>query len=70
MSWMVTLLATDGRRYAYRVHAPAGALLGDVFWSAFHCHDEGPHPRASDSFDLAEIRHIPAGREHLTIHQH
>lgn len=55
MFWMVALLALDGQQYVYRVYAPAGALPADLFWAAFHCHDEGPHPRASDWFDSAEI---------------
>ncbi|MEN8655214.1 hypothetical protein ABCR94_32685 [Streptomyces sp. 21So2-11] len=55
MRWMVALPALDGRQYVYRVYAPYDALLADVFWAAFHCHDEGPHPRASDAFDSAEI---------------
>ncbi|QDY75761.1 hypothetical protein [Streptomyces qinzhouensis] len=56
MFWLVTLPAADGREYVYRVYAPAEALRADVFWAAFHCHDEGPHPRASDRFDAAVIR--------------
>lgn len=52
---MVALLALDGRQYVYRVYAPPEALRGDVFWAAFHCHDEGPHPRASDRFDSAVL---------------
>ncbi|WP_274562987.1 hypothetical protein [Streptomyces spiramyceticus] len=55
MRWMVALLALDGRQYVYRVYAPFDALLADVFWAAFHCHDESPYPRASDAFDSAEI---------------
>lgn len=55
MYWMVALLALDGRQYVYRVYAPPQALRGDVFWAAFHCHDEGPHPRASDWFDSAVL---------------
>ncbi|MFH8616464.1 hypothetical protein ACH4E8_15485 [Streptomyces sp. NPDC017979] len=55
MFWLVALLGTDGQEYVYRVYAPATALRADVFWAAFHCHDEGPHPRASDCFDSAEI---------------
>ncbi|MEV0036946.1 hypothetical protein ACFRR7_17405 [Streptomyces sp. NPDC056909] len=53
MYWMVALLAVDGRQYVYRVYAPPDALRGDIFWAAFHCHDEGPYPRASDWFDSA-----------------
>lgn len=70
MFWMVALSAADGRSYVYRVYAPATALLADVFWAAFHCHDEGPHPRAPDSFDSAEIWRPSAGRTELTAHQH
>ncbi|MFE6765567.1 MULTISPECIES: hypothetical protein [unclassified Streptomyces] len=55
MSWLVSLPALDGRDYVYRVHAPLDALPADLFWSAFHCHDDGPHPRASDCFDAALI---------------
>lgn len=53
--WMVALLAQDGLQYVYRVYAPDDALPADLFWTAFHCHDEGPHPRASDRFDAAVI---------------
>jgi hypothetical protein len=52
---MVALLALDGRQYVYRVYASATALPTDLFWAAFQCHDKGPHPRASDSFNSAEI---------------
>ncbi|WP_335941089.1 hypothetical protein [Streptomyces sp. PTD5-9] len=55
MSWLVALPALDGREYVYWIHAPADALRADLFWSAFHCHDDGPHPRASDRFDAASI---------------
>lgn len=57
-SWLVTLPAVDGRRYVYRVYAPGNALPADLFWQAWHCHDEGPHPRAWDVFDAAEIRRL------------
>ena len=50
----------DGMQYVYRVYAPDDALPADLFWAAFHCHDEGPHPRASDRFDAAEIWRNPA----------
>lgn len=57
--WMVALPAPDGRQFVYRVYAPADALPGDVFWAAFHCHDESQDhvrlPRVSDAFDAAEI---------------
>ncbi|GAA4928611.1 hypothetical protein ACFPM3_25360 [Streptomyces coeruleoprunus] len=55
MFWLVALLALDGRQYVYRVYAPRDALPGDLFWAAFHCHDEHALPRASDRFDSAEI---------------
>ncbi|MER5689046.1 hypothetical protein [Streptomyces sp. NPDC002205] len=60
MSWMVALPAIDGREYVYRVHAPGNALPADPFWAAFHCQDDGPHPRVFDRFDAALIRR--AGR--------
>lgn len=71
---MVALLAVDGRQYVYRVYAPRGALPADLFWAAFHCHEEDGAPRASDCFDSAEIRWIghgagPAAAE-LTAYQH
>ncbi|CAL9361992.1 hypothetical protein SUDANB38_00698 [Streptomyces sp. enrichment culture] len=53
--WMVALLAVDGRQYVYRVYAPGDARPGDLFWAAFHRHDEDRLPRASDLFDSAEI---------------
>ncbi|MCX5435922.1 hypothetical protein ACFRAI_37360 [Streptomyces sp. NPDC056637] len=53
--WLVALPAIDGRQYVYRVYAPDDALLADLFWDAWHCHDEGPFPRASDLFDAAVI---------------
>lgn len=52
---MVALPAIDGREYVYQVHAPCDALPADLFWAAFHCHDDGPHPRAFDHFDAALI---------------
>ncbi|WP_228992243.1 hypothetical protein [Streptomyces sp. DH8] len=55
MFWMVALLAEDGLQYVYRVYAPPDALPADLFWTAFHCHDDGPHPRVSDRFDAAVI---------------
>ncbi|MGW7519528.1 hypothetical protein ACWGJ2_28440 [Streptomyces sp. NPDC054796] len=54
-SWLVALLAIDGKEYVYRVYAPCDALPGDLFWSAFHAHDDSLLPRALDSFDTAEI---------------
>ncbi|MFE7646006.1 hypothetical protein [Streptomyces phaeoluteigriseus] len=54
--WLVALAGVDGRQYVYRVYAPEGALPADLFWEAWHCHDEGPFPRAWDLFDAAEIR--------------
>ena len=53
--WMVALPAVDGKSYVYRVYAPGDALPGDLFWAAFHCHDEARRPRACDTFDAAEI---------------
>ncbi|WP_327359441.1 hypothetical protein [Streptomyces sp. NBC_01304] len=55
---MVSLPAIDGKQYVYRVYAPADALLADLFWEAWHCHDEARFPRASDLFDAAVIRRI------------
>ncbi|MFD0437987.1 hypothetical protein [Streptomyces chartreusis] len=52
----MTLSAVDGRQYVYRVYAPEGALLADLFWEAWHCHDESALPRAWDLFDAAVIR--------------
>lgn len=57
--WMVALLAVDGKEYVYRVYAPADALPGDLFWSAFHCHDDSLLPRALDCFDTADIWQLP-----------
>ncbi|MFJ6573589.1 hypothetical protein ACIQNU_39945 [Streptomyces sp. NPDC091292] len=56
--WLVALPSIDGREYVYRVYAPGDALLADLFWEAWHCHDEGPFPRASDLFDAAVIRRV------------
>lgn len=36
------LPAVDGKQYVYRVYAPGDALPADLFWDAWHCHDEGP----------------------------
>ncbi|MFF5506261.1 hypothetical protein ACF1E9_25550 [Streptomyces roseolus] len=73
MFWMVGLPARDGRQFVYRVYAPREALPGDLFWAAFHCHEEDGGPRVSDCFDAAEIRWIggtgPATAE-LTVHQY
>ncbi|MGW0532225.1 hypothetical protein [Streptomyces sp. NPDC003032] len=55
---MVALPAVDGRQYVYRVYAPDDALPADLFWDAWHCHDESPFPRASDLFDAAVIRRV------------
>jgi len=60
MSWLVALPALDGREYVYRIHAPADALRADLFWAAFHCHDDGPYPRACDRFDAAAIWRVGA----------
>jgi len=57
-SWLVALPAIDGKAYVYRVHAPQDALLADLFWQAWHCHDESALPRASDLFDAAVIRRV------------
>ncbi|KUM70106.1 hypothetical protein AQI70_31245 [Streptomyces curacoi] len=54
--WLVALPAVDGRQYVYRVYAPEDALLADLFWEAWHCHDESALPRAWDLFDAAAIR--------------
>lgn len=56
--WLVALPAVDGRQYVYRVYAPEDALLADLFWEAWHCHDEGPFPRAWDLFDAAVIQRV------------
>ncbi|MFF4749838.1 hypothetical protein ACWD5R_04180 [Streptomyces sp. NPDC002514] len=53
--WLVALPAIDGRQYVYRVYAPADALPADLFWDAWHCHDESRFPRAWDLFDSAVI---------------
>ncbi|TXS49382.1 hypothetical protein [Streptomyces sp. OR43] len=70
MSWLVSLPALDGRDYVYRVHAPSDALRADLFWAAFHCHDDGPHPRACDRFDAALIWRTEAPPADLTLHQY
>ncbi|MET7694226.1 hypothetical protein ABZT06_40755 [Streptomyces sp. NPDC005483] len=57
-SWLVTLPAVDGRRYVYRVYAPEGALLADLFREAWHRHDESPFPGAWDLIDAAETRGV------------
>ncbi|MBV1947153.1 MULTISPECIES: hypothetical protein [unclassified Streptomyces] len=54
------LPAVDGKQYVYRVYAPSDALPADLFWDAWHCHDESPFPRAWDLFDAAVIRRVPA----------
>ncbi|WP_177239762.1 hypothetical protein [Streptomyces monashensis] len=56
--WLVALPAVDGKQYVYRVYAPEGAVLADLFWDAWHCHDESAFPRAWDLFDAALIRRI------------
>ncbi|MDJ1135693.1 hypothetical protein [Streptomyces iconiensis] len=58
--WMVALPGTDGKQYVYRVYAPYDALLGDLFWAAFHCHDDSRFPRAYDCFDAARIWRLPS----------
>ncbi|WP_107070933.1 hypothetical protein [Streptomyces cyaneogriseus] len=52
----MALPAVDGRQYVYRVYAPEDALPADLFWAAWHCHDEAALPRAWDVFDAAAIR--------------
>ncbi|AZP23168.1 hypothetical protein [Streptomyces justiciae] len=52
----MALPAVDGMQYVYRVYAPEDALLADLFWEAWHCHDESAFPRAWDVFDAAVIR--------------
>ncbi|NUT09140.1 MAG: hypothetical protein HOQ38_01590 [Nonomuraea sp.] len=52
----MALPAVDGMQYVYRVYAPEDALLADLFWDAWHCHDESTFPRAWDVFDAAVIR--------------
>ncbi|RSS16555.1 hypothetical protein [Streptomyces sp. WAC08401] len=54
----MSLPAVDGREYVYRVYAPEQALLADLFWEAWHCHDESALPRAWDLFDAAVIRRL------------
>lgn len=56
--WPVALPAVDGKQYVYRVYAPENALLADVFWQAWHCHDESVFPHAWDLFDAAVIRRM------------
>jgi hypothetical protein len=56
--WLVALPAVDGRQYVYRVYAPRDALPADLFWDAWHCHDESAFPRAWDLFDAALIQHV------------
>ncbi|PPS81224.1 hypothetical protein [Streptomyces sp. MH60] len=54
----MALPAVDGRQYVYRVDAPVEALPADLFWDAWHCHDESTLPRAWDVFDAAVIRRV------------
>ncbi|MFC0494805.1 hypothetical protein ACFFKE_07640 [Streptomyces mutabilis] len=56
--WPVALPAVDGRQYVYRVYAPEEALHADLFWEAWHCHDESVLPHARDVFDTAVIRRV------------
>ena len=53
--WLVSLPAVDGKQYVYRVYAPEDALPADLFWDAWHCHEESTFPRACDLFDAALI---------------
>ncbi|MGP3638768.1 hypothetical protein ACTU45_36800 [Streptomyces sp. 24-1644] len=69
MFWMVALPAIDEQQYVYRVYAPEDALTADLFWAAFHCHDD-PHPRASDWFDSAAIWRGHRTHADLTGHQY
>lgn len=62
--WLVTLPAIDGRQYVYRVYAPESALPADLFWEAWHCHDESRLPRACDLFDAALIRQVTRRPDH------
>ncbi|HLL32909.1 MAG TPA: hypothetical protein VK545_03235 [Streptomyces sp.] len=55
---LVALPVVDGRQYVHRVYTPGDALPADLFWDAWHCHDEGPFPRAWDVFDAAVIRRV------------
>ncbi|MER6424621.1 hypothetical protein [Streptomyces sp. NPDC001137] len=54
----MSLPAVDGKQYVYRVDAPEDALPADLFWDAWHCHDESAFPRALDLFDAAVIRRV------------
>ena len=54
----MALPAVDGRQYVYRVYAPEDARPADLFWQAWHCHDESTYPRAWDLFDAATIRPV------------
>ncbi|WP_167343733.1 hypothetical protein [Streptomyces mutabilis] len=45
----MALPAVDGRQYVYRVCAPEEALHADLFWEAWHCHDESPSARGTSS---------------------
>jgi hypothetical protein len=54
----VSLPAVDGKQYVYRVYAPEDALPADLFWDAWHYHDESAFPRAWDLFDAAVIRRV------------
>ncbi|MGW0418304.1 hypothetical protein [Streptomyces sp. NPDC003015] len=54
----MALPAVDGKQYVYRVYAPEDALLADLFWAAWHCHDESAFPRAWDLFEAAVIRRV------------
>lgn len=54
----MALPAIDGKQYAYRVYAPEDPLLADLFWEAWHRHDESAFPRGWDLFDVAVIRRV------------
>ncbi|MEU9167615.1 hypothetical protein AB0D34_07425 [Streptomyces sp. NPDC048420] len=68
----MALPAVDGRQYVYRVYAPEDALLADLFWEAWHCHDESAFPRAWDLLDAAVIRpgRLSGAPHFLTVRQY
>jgi hypothetical protein len=68
--WLGAPPAVDGR-HAYRVYAPEDAPLADLSWEAWHCHDEGPFPRAWAVFDAAVTRRVGSLCRHdLTARQY
>ncbi|MER8008026.1 hypothetical protein [Streptomyces sp. NPDC094149] len=50
------------------MYSPDDALPADLFWDAWHCHDESAFPRARDEFDAAVIRRV--GRTPRTVALH